>query len=211
MRIIILEDHYGMYRGYRSLLGELFPNALIEWVATIDDFSAKISSNIYEMIFLDIILSTNNTTITLVDEDLGFIKKFQPKTKVVVISSVSEGILIYEIIKKINPHGFLNKAEITDAVFKKALLDIQRGNRFFCRLTEKRYKDLLNEKEFLDDLNRKIITLLSQGVKTKNLPNYIDLSLSAIDKRKTQIKNFFGIDKGTDEDILINARKNGYI
>lgn len=53
--------------------------------------------------------------------------------------------------------------------------------------------------------------LLSQGIQTKNLPDYLNLSKSAIDKRKVIIKEFFDIEKGNDEDILREARKQGFI
>jgi hypothetical protein len=39
----------------------------------------------------------------------------------------------------------------------------------------------------------------------------LNLSISAINKRKAILKQIFGIDKGTDEDILKEARKQGYI
>ena len=63
----------------------------------------------------------------------------------------------------------------------------------------------------MDNYNRQIIILLSQGVKTKNLPDLLYLSKSAIDKRKAIIKQLLGIDKGNDEDILKEARKQGLI
>jgi hypothetical protein len=64
---------------------------------------------------------------------------------------------------------------------------------------------------FLDDFNRQIITLLASGIQSKNLPNHINLSMSAIDKRKAQIKDFFCVQKGTDEDIIREAKKHGFV
>jgi two-component system, NarL family, response regulator NreC len=39
----------------------------------------------------------------------------------------------------------------------------------------------------------------------------LHLSNSAVEKRKVIIKEYFGIDKGTDEDIIREARKQGLI
>lgn len=64
---------------------------------------------------------------------------------------------------------------------------------------------------YLDTTNRRIISLLAKGIKTKNLPIHLNLSISAIDKRKAQIKEIFNIEKGTDEDILREAKKNDFI
>lgn len=43
------------------------------------------------------------------------------------------------------------------------------------------------------------------------MPNYMDLSLSAIEKRKTNIKNRLIKEKGSDEAIVTNAKKLGII
>jgi len=51
---------------------------------------------------------------------------------------------------------------------------------------------------------------LSKGVKTKNLVQYINLSLSAIEKRKKNIKLQFGIE-GDSEILLLEAKKRGFI
>jgi hypothetical protein len=63
----------------------------------------------------------------------------------------------------------------------------------------------------LDIFNRQILHFLAQGIKTKNLYQHIHLSTSAIEKRKAIIKEYFGIKKGTDEDILREARKQGLL
>ncbi|GAL70460.1 hypothetical protein [Jejuia pallidilutea] len=53
--------------------------------------------------------------------------------------------------------------------------------------------------------------LLSQGVKTKNLASHLDISLSAVEKRKKQLKELFDIEDGQDESLLNIARKKGFI
>jgi DNA-binding NarL/FixJ family response regulator len=70
---------------------------------------------------------------------------------------------------------------------------------------------MLSKEELLDTTNRKIIELLAQGIKTKNLPEHLHLSQSAIEKRKATIKDALGIDKGTDEDILKALRLMGLL
>ena len=72
-------------------------------------------------------------------------------------------------------------------------------------------KELLSKKAYLDNFNRQIITLLAQGIKTKSLPNHKNLSISSIEKRKVQIKDYLSIEKGTDEDIIREAKRLGLI
>ena len=64
---------------------------------------------------------------------------------------------------------------------------------------------------FVDDKNRKILHLLSQGVKTKNLAEHVDLSLSAVEKRKKHLKNLFDVRDGQDETLINEARSKGFI
>jgi DNA-binding NarL/FixJ family response regulator len=63
----------------------------------------------------------------------------------------------------------------------------------------------------IDEKNRKILHLLSQGIKTKNLASHLDISLSAVEKRKKQLKELFSIDDGQDESLLEEARKRGFV
>ena len=64
---------------------------------------------------------------------------------------------------------------------------------------------------YVDDINRKILHLLSQGIKTRSLVEHIDLSMSAIEKRKKQMKLLFSVDDGKDETLLEEARKKGFL
>ena len=63
----------------------------------------------------------------------------------------------------------------------------------------------------IDEKNRKILHLLSQGVKTKNLASHLDISLSAVEKRKKQLKGIFSVEDGQDETLISEAKKNGFI
>ncbi|MBG6063670.1 hypothetical protein IWX83_003486, partial [Flavobacterium sp. CG_9.1] len=59
----------------------------------------------------------------------------------------------------------------------------------------------------LDAIDCQILTLLDKKITTKDMPNHIDLSLSAIEKRKTNIKNRLLKDKGNDAAIVLHAKK----
>ena len=53
--------------------------------------------------------------------------------------------------------------------------------------------------------------MLSQGIKTKNLASHLDISTSAIEKRKKQLKDLFDVQDGEDETLLNEARKKGFV
>jgi DNA-binding NarL/FixJ family response regulator len=72
-------------------------------------------------------------------------------------------------------------------------------------------KELLSRESYLDTINRQIIVLLAQGLKNKSIALQLNLSDSAIEKRKSKLKDFFFISKGTDEELVQEARKMGFI
>ena len=64
---------------------------------------------------------------------------------------------------------------------------------------------------YVDDINRKILHLLSQGVRTITLREHINLSMSAIEKRKKHLKVLFSVNDGKDETLIEKARKKGFL
>ncbi len=58
-----------------------------------------------------------------------------------------------------------------------------------------------------DAIDLEIVRLLDQGIKTKNLPNYIGITLSAIEKRKTKIKENILGKKGNDKELIAAFKK----
>jgi hypothetical protein len=52
---------------------------------------------------------------------------------------------------------------------------------------------------------------LSKEVKTKDLPQYIPLSLSAIEKRKLNIREILEVKDGSDIDLINEAKTKGII
>ena len=73
-------------------------------------------------------------------------------------------------------------------------------------------KKMFNDEEYqLDDVNKKIIYFLSKGIKTKDLTNHIHLSLSAIEKRKVQIRKILQLESTNVEELIIEAKKRGFI
>jgi hypothetical protein len=63
----------------------------------------------------------------------------------------------------------------------------------------------------LDAFDKQILFHLSKGVKTKDLPLYIPLSLSAIEKRKLNIRELLEVKEGNDIDLINEAKTKGVI
>ena len=138
-------------------------------------------------------------------------KKWLPNAKIVMLTSHCESIILYKILEKCNPTGLLVKSDFLAEEFLLAFDTIVRGEPYFSATIKAMQHEFKSSTKIMDNYNTQIIILLSQGLKTKTLQDRLNLSKSAIDKRKSMIKDYFGIEKGSDEDIVREARKKGLI
>ncbi|HEU0136565.1 MAG TPA: response regulator [Flavobacterium sp.] len=218
VRLLIIEDHPAMIAGYESILSLNTSGYNFEIITAHDCEGAyKIISNPqptthFDIIFLDIILPAFLEKNIQSGQDIAKLARFHtPNSKIIMLTSHTEAFVLYQIVKSINPEGLLVKSDFTPAGLLHAFEEIMDGQIYHSETVRKSFKELLKSETYFDSHNRQIISLLSQGIKTKNMPAYLGLSISAIDKRKAVIKSFFGIDKGSDEDIIKAAKKSGFV
>ena len=214
----MIDDHPSMIEGYKSILSYNDLGFEIEVTPAYDCKTAynkmAESENIYEfdLIFLDLSLPPYEEKEMFSGEDLAILaKKKYPLAKIVILTSHAEAFILYKLQKKIQPNGLLVKSDFSAEEFLKAFEMIMNGEVYVSKTVNDAIQELLSNDMFLDDFNRQIISLLASGIQSKNLPNHINLSMSAIDKRKSQIKDFFCVQKGTDEDIIREAKKHGFV
>ena len=103
------------------------------------------------------------------------------------------------------------KSDLTSSELSSAFQAVINNPPFYSGTVNSFIRKAITSDIFIDEKNRKILHLLSQGVKTKNLASHLDISLSAVEKRKKQLKSLFFIDDGEDESLLKEARKKGFV
>tara|TARA_R110002051_G_scaffold56285_1_gene104439 strand:- start:22488 stop:23135 length:648 start_codon:yes stop_codon:yes gene_type:complete len=166
----------------------------------------------YDVCFFDISLPPSSDGKYASGEDLAlFAKKVLPNTKIVILTMFNESFRIHNIIKEINPDGFLIKSDLTSMELADAFQQILFYPPYYSSTVNNYVKKTIRSEIYVDDVNRKILHLLAQGIKTKNLNEYISLSTSALEKRKKQLKLLFSITDGKDETLLKEAREKGYL
>ena len=217
VQILMIDDHPSQIEGYKVIL-EYNTQGLK--VQTTSCFNAETAYNMitssqpfaFDLVFLDRSLPAYPDKNITTGEDLAsVIKQYLPSAKIVVLTSHSETFLLYNIVKKIDPIGLLVKSDFS-AEDLLAAFDIMLGGEHYHSQTVKQsIKEFLSKESYLDHYNRQIITLLAQGIKTKNMPEYLNMSLSAIEKRKSQVKDYLCIEKGGDEDIVREAKRLGFV
>jgi DNA-binding NarL/FixJ family response regulator len=216
VRVLMVDDHPPIIEGYKSILSF---NPYGYELSTIEAYSCEEAyyticnaKQIFEVVFLDLTLPPFIEKNLHSGEDLiPIVRKHHPEAKIIVLTSHSESIPLFKVINESNPEGLLVKSDFQAQDLLEAFNTIVKGKTFYSQTVIKHKKTWEEKNKVMDNYNRQILLLLSQGVKTKSLPDLLHLSKSAIDKRKAIIKQIFGIDKGTDEDILREARKQGLI
>ena len=131
--------------------------------------------------------------------------------KIIFISGYLSKFNLSSIIKSINPEGLVEKSELDYNSIHVLFKEVIQGRFYKSEKVKRTIRKIVTNKIYFDSLNRKIILLISQGITTKNIPNYIPLTLSAIHKRKAAIKELLDINSGNDEDIIRESRKIGII
>ena len=218
VNLLIVDDHLSIIEGYKSILSFNKSGFIIETTAATSlEKAFKIITQepktiLFDIVFIDFTLPEFAEQKLFTGEDLiPVVKKHLPNAKIVILTSHAEAILMYRILNDSNPNGIMVKSDFTSEELLVAFDIIMKGENYYTSTVLNYKKQLVPGNKIFDSYNRQIIQLLSQGVKTKNIQEILHLSKSAIDKRKATIKDLLDIDKGSDEDILREARKRGLI
>ena len=218
VKILFVDDHPSQILGYKTILTYNSLNLVIEATECYnckDAFSIitdRINPPDFDLVFLDRSMPAYEEGGIFSGEDLAvLLKKDYPDIKIVILTSHAESFIIYDIVKKVNPTGLLIKSDFSGDELLSAFNRILDGETYHSETVRKAIKELLSREDYLDSINRQIILLISQGFKTKTIAGEINLTESAVEKRKAKIKDYFCIDKGNDEDIIREAKKLGFI
>lgn len=215
LNILIVDDHPMLVDAYRSIIRDLVNGYNYNFFCGIncEEGFKKIEQNFkvgeqIDIALLDVSLPPYKEEKIFCGGDLAIVFKDRfPTSKVIMITMHDEGIIIDKIVSKVNPEGFLNKSDISFETFSEVFETILSGEKFFTETINKSLKELNNKKFGFDSIDYEIISLLEKGIKTKDLPNYIPITLSAIEKRKTKIK-FQVLNQSGNDNELIEKIKN---
>jgi DNA-binding NarL/FixJ family response regulator len=139
------------------------------------------------------------------------IRKLFPQCKIIIISMHKEPLWVNQIYKSVNPEGFIAKSDINYKCFPEIFQSIEKNEVYLSQSIKLSQKIMIQKNINWDDNDSKILQLIAQGIKTINLPNFIPLSLSSIEKRKANIKKQLILNSGSDKELIDIAKKLGFI
>ncbi len=218
LNILLIDDHPAILSGYLSVLNfnerniELLPTFCHNCEDAYNIITKPENANFFDFIFIDRSLPPFLKMKLKYGEDVAILaREHQCKAKIVILTAHSEAFIIYDILFKAKPNGLIIKSDASGEILLDAFDSILDNKTFYSATVTDRMKELLERENYLDSINRQIIVLLAQGFKNKTISMQLGLSDSAIEKRKYKIKDFFLINKGTDEELITEARKLGFI
>ena len=220
IRILMTDDHPMIIEGYQ--------NTLLATKKETQDLKIDIANNCdesikfmeqamanntpYHVFFMDISLPPSSDGKYLSGEDLAvYARQIMPEAKIVILTMFNESYRIHKLKNTLNPEGLLIKSDLTSKELSSAFEAVINNPPFYSGTVSKMFKKNISSSIEVDEINRKILHLLSQGVKTKSLKDHINLSMSAIEKRKKHLKEIFLVEDGNDETLLTEARKKGFV
>ncbi|PCJ94074.1 MAG: histidine kinase [Flavobacteriaceae bacterium] len=219
LRILSVDDHEMTILGYKLILESIeFEKYSIhvDVASSFDlgkdkiEISAK--SLKYDIIFLDIQMFSSDEQRMETGEDLGILaRQIIPETKVVFMSSFNDSYRINSILKSVNPDGYLVKSDIDPKSLKELINTIMVTPPYYSSKALVAIRKSMSNDIILDENDRKILYHLSLGTKTKDIVEYVSISLPSIENRKRHLKTIFGIDKQNDLALISEARERGFI
>lgn len=217
INILIVDDHPFIIQAYRNALDK-YSQQGYEFVVTQANNcktgyeSITEAKTPFDVAFFDISMPEYAEKGIYSGEDLAaLIKNEMPGCKIILLTMHTELLKINNIIKNINPSGLIIKNDLTFDELIFAFDKIINNESYYSQTVIKLVGQAQYNNIELDAFDKQILFHLSKGVKTKDLPQYIPLSLSAIEKRKLNIREILEVKGGSDIDLINEAKTKGVI
>lgn len=216
---LIVDDHPINVDSYHSLLKKIKIYEQAEFYFAYDCEQAYITINNHyindikiNFALIDVSLPSFEEKKLFSGSDVAvYIRQKFPECKIIIISMHKEPLWVNQIIKELNPEGFVAKTDINYKSFPEIFQSIENNKLYLSQSIVDAQKTLFQKNINWDEYDSKILQLISEGIKTVNLPKYIPLSLSAIEKRKSNIKKQLILEDASDKELIDCAKKLGLI
>ena len=219
INILIVDDHPFIIEAYKNAIKGYNSKGAYEFIIT----QAKDCKTGYEAItasgiepfgiaFFDLSMPTYEEKSIFSGEDLALlVKKEMPNCKIILLTMHTELLKINTIIKNINPNGLVIKNDLTFDELLLAFDKILKDENYYSQTVVKLVSQIQYDNIEIDAFDKQILFHLSKGTKTKDIPQYVPLSLSAVEKRKLNLKETLEIKGGSDIDLIREAKNKGLL
>ncbi|WP_276167091.1 histidine kinase [Zobellia alginiliquefaciens] len=219
VRILAVDDHEMIVLGYKyTIEGCDFKDykvtvniapSYLEGKAEIESSASRMP---YDIILLDIQMFPDNAKEERGGIDLGLLaRKISPTSKVVFLSSFSDSYHINNVLKTVNPDGYMVKSEVDEKTLQDMVKTVKDNPPYYTAAALQAIRRKMANEDQIDERDKKILYQLSIGTKTKDISSLVAASSTTVENRKRQLKVIFNVENGNDFALIEEAKKRGFI
>ncbi|WP_291147456.1 response regulator [Flavobacterium sp. UBA7680] len=214
--ILIVDDHPFIIEGYKNAITRYNPKEYEFIIAQAHDCKSAYdiledeNTPQFDIAFLDISMPAYEEKNLFSGEDLAkIILKKMPYCKIVLLTMYTELLKIKTIIRTINPNGLIIKNDLTFDELLFAFDKVMKSEKYYSQSVVKMLNQSSHNSIEIDEFDKQILFHLSKGTEVEEMPQYIPISITEIEKRRTSLKELLKIRSGSDDDLVKEAKSKG--
>ena len=216
--ILIVDDHPFIIQGYKNAITRYNPKQYEFFITEAKDCESGYNvitnpeTSAFDVAFLDISMPSYDEKGIFSGEDLALLlHEYMPNCKIILLTMYTELLKIRTIIDAINPLGLVIKNDLTFDELLFGFNKVINNEIYYSQSIQKMLDQSEQETMEIDLFDKQILFHISKGTKTKDIPQYIPISLSAIEKRKENLKKMLDIKDETDIELVREAKNRGIL
>jgi len=169
---------------------------------------AEITETPFDVALIDISIPEYREQKLLSGTDVAIIiRNTFPDCIIIMLTMHNESLVLFNTYKQVSPEGFISKNDIDFEMFPEIFDRIVNVENYFSPSINIAIQQLLKKTLSWDEFDSQILLFLEKGIQTKDLPKYINLSLSTIEKKKAAIKTQILNQKVTDKELIAKCKQ----
>ena len=217
-RILIVDDHRFIIEGYKNAITRYKPEEFHFEITQASDcesaYQILTNSDIadFDIVFLDISMPAYEAKQIDSGEDLAKnVNERMPECKVVLLTMYSELLKIKTIIGTINPIGLVIKNDLTFDELLFAFDKIIYNETYYSASVVKMLNLAEADAIEIDLFDEQILFHLSKGTFIKDMVDYIPISVGAIERRITNLRNLLQVENNDYSALVLEAKNKGLL
>ena len=216
--ILIVDHHPFIIQVYKNAITRYLPNQFEFSISEAKDCQSgyNIITNpetpAFDVAFLDISMPSYDAKGIFSGEDLArLLNEYMPNCKIILLTMYTELLKIRTIIDAINPLGLVIKNDLTFDELLFGFNKVMNNEIYYSQSIQKMIDQSEQEIIEIDLFDKQILFHISKGTKTIDIPQYVPISLSAIEKRKLNLKTLLNLEDQSDVELVREAKNRGLL
>lgn len=215
--ILIVDDHPFIIQGYKNAITRYNPNDYEFLILDAKDCRSAFDlitspeTPEFDIAFLDISMPSYEEKELYSGEDVAkLVLKYMPNCKIIMLTMFTEFLKLKTLINNVSPRGIVIKNDLTFDELLSAFDKVINDELYYSKSILEMLGSHDNSIE-IDLFDKQILFHLSKGTKLQDIPQFVPISLNAIESRKTNLKELLEVESGEDSDLVRAAKNKGLI